>query len=286
LYRAGSGEPIVLVHGFTGCWMHWHPLLADLAARYEVIAPAGAGHDGGPVFPANLPITTSNGADALEAQLGELGIDTAHFVGNSMGGALVLEMAKRGRARSVVALAPAGGWSVGDGEAKRVGRFFARQIRLARMSAPRLGTIMKRPASRRLALREVMRHGELMSPAEAVEFAAASLRCTVSQGTIQALREDSPQTVVGDLDRITCPVLLASPQFDRILPADRHAPRYRREIPGVEYRTLPDCGHVPMWDDARLITRMIVDFVDRHTATDEQASRTEGTPGNQAVVGA
>ena len=40
----------------------------------------------------------------------ELGVDTAHFVGNSMGGALSLEMAKRGRARSVVAISPGGGW--------------------------------------------------------------------------------------------------------------------------------------------------------------------------------
>lgn len=51
LYRTGSGEPLVLLHGFTGTWRHWRPLLAELAARYEVIAPTLAGHDGGPPFP-------------------------------------------------------------------------------------------------------------------------------------------------------------------------------------------------------------------------------------------
>jgi pimeloyl-ACP methyl ester carboxylesterase len=60
-------------------------------------------------------------------------------------------------------------------------------------------------------------------------------------------------------------VLLASPQFDRILPAERHAPRLRREIPGVEARTLLGCGHVPMWDDTPTVVSMISEFVDRHS---------------------
>jgi hypothetical protein len=79
-----------------------------------------------------------------------------------------------------------------------------------------------------------------------------------------------------DLDSIECPVLLASPQFDRILPAERHAPRYRREIPGVESRVLPGCGHVPMWDDTRLIVRTISEFVDRHAALGVDSSSVSG----------
>ena len=31
LYRDGSGEPIVFLHGFTGSWHHWRPLLGPLA---------------------------------------------------------------------------------------------------------------------------------------------------------------------------------------------------------------------------------------------------------------
>ena len=41
--------------------------------------------------------------------LDEAGVETAHLVGNSLGGYLALLLAARGRARSVVALAPAGG---------------------------------------------------------------------------------------------------------------------------------------------------------------------------------
>jgi pimeloyl-ACP methyl ester carboxylesterase len=265
LYRAGSGEPLLLLHGFTGTWHHWRPLLGELVARYEVIAPTLAGHDGGPPFDMSGPLTFASSADHLERHLDEIGVGTAHVVGNSLGGGLALELAKRGRARSVVALAPAGGWVEGDGEAQRVGRFFARQLRITRLTAKRIPTIMRRPGSRRLAMRDVMRHGELVSPADAVDLALTSLRCSVSAKAIEAVSADKG-IALRDLDRIACPVLLASPEFDRILPADRHAPRYRREIPGVESRMLPGCGHLPMWDDTRLIVSTICEFVDRCVA--------------------
>jgi pimeloyl-ACP methyl ester carboxylesterase len=265
LYRAGSGEQVVLLHGFTGAWHHWRPVLGELAARYEVIAPTLAGHDGGPPYPLDGPLTYAGATDWLERHLDELGVTTAHIVGNSMGGALALELAKRGRARSVVAIAPAGGWSEGDGEAQRLGRFFSRQIRSARAAAPRIRPIMRRPSARRLALREIMRHGELVAPADAVDLTLSSVRCSVSDRALQALRADRGLALVG-LDQITCPVLIASPQFDRILPPARHAPRLLREIPGAESATLPGCGHVPMWDDTRLVVRSICDFVDRAIA--------------------
>jgi pimeloyl-ACP methyl ester carboxylesterase len=271
LYRAGSGEPVVLLHGFSGAWHHWRPVLGELVARYEVIAPTLAGHDGGPPYPLSSPLSFAGATDSLEHHLDELGVDTAHFVGNSMGGALALELAKRGRARSVVALAPAGGWTQGDGEAQRLAAFFTRQFRITRALAPRMAGILRRPSMRRIGLRDVMRHGELVAPADAVAITRSSLRCAVAQIGIDALRADRDLSLE-DLDRIACPVLLASPQFDRILPPERHAPRLRREIPGVEPVTLAGCGHVPMWDDTRLVVQTISEFVDRHASRAARAA--------------
>ena len=211
-------------------------------------------------------MTFAAAGDSVESHLDELGVETAHLVGNSLGGALALELAKRGRARSVVALAPAGGWSDGDGEARRLARFFAQQTRAARMTARAIPTVMSRPRSRRFAMRDIMRHGERMSAAEAVDMARSSARCTVSEAAIAALRADNG-LALHDLDRIRCPVLLASPEFDRVLPAERHAPRFRREIPDVEWRTLPDCGHVPMWDATGPLVQMIGELVDRATVS-------------------
>lgn len=265
LYRAGSGEPLLLLHGFTGTWQHWRPLLGELVARYEVIAPTLPGHYGGPAYPLSSSINYAGVTDLFEGQLDELGLDTAHVIGNSMGGALALELAKRGRARSVVAIAPAGGATDGDGEGPRIGRFFARQIRTTRIGAPGLPIVMRRPGVRHLALRDIMRHGELVAPADAVDLARTSLGCTVIDRVLEALRADRDLSL-RDLSSITAPVLLASPQFDRVLPAELHAPRLRREIPGIEWGILPDCGHVPMWDDTRLLVEIISEFVDRHTA--------------------
>lgn len=282
IYRAGSGEPVVLLHGFTAAWRIWHPILADLVARYEVIAPTLPGHHGGPSYPADQPMTFEHATDAVERLLDELGVGTAHFVGNSMGGGIALELAKRGRARSVVALAPAGGWSQGDGEGPRIGKFFARQIKMLQRTHAWSERIMRRPGTRRLAFREVMRHGELVAPMDAAEFSQAALQCSISQRAIGALLADKAELTIGDLDRIACPVLLATPQFDRVLPGPRHAPRYRREIPGVKAVTLSDCGHVPVWDDTKRVTQLIVDQVDRNR---EHGSDASAEP-QSAVVGA
>jgi pimeloyl-ACP methyl ester carboxylesterase len=277
LYRAGSGEPLLLIHGFTGTWRHWLPLLDGLAANHEVIAPTLAGHDGGPPFPSDVPMSFAAATDSLERHLDELGVGTAHVVGNSLGGGLALELAKRGRARSVVALAPAGGWSDGDGATLRVARFFARQIRVARATARITPAVMKRPRSRRWAMRDVMCHGERLTPAEAVDLAVTSTRCAVSAAAIAALRADKDLAIV-ELDRIACPVLLASPDVDRVLPVPQHAPRYRREIPGVELRTLQDCGHLPMWDAPELLVEMIGEFVARAAAASPAAATVTTAP--------
>ena len=261
----------MLLHGFTAAWRIWHPILADLVAHYEVIAPTLPGHHGGPSYPADRPITFEHSTDAVEGLLDEMGIGAAHFVGNSMGGGIALELAKRGRARSVVALAPAGGWSPGDGEGPRIGNFFARQIKMLRRTHAWSERIMRRPGTRRLAFREIMRHGELVSPADAAEISQAALGCSISQRAIRELLADNVGLTISDLDRITCPVLLATPQFDRVLPGPRHAPRYLREIPGVKAITLADCGHVPVWDDAKLVTKLIVEQVEGNLAPSPDA---------------
>jgi pimeloyl-ACP methyl ester carboxylesterase len=144
--------------------------------------------------------------------------------------------------------------------------------------------IMRRPGTRRLAFREIMRHGELVSPADAAEISQAAVHCSISQRAIQALLADEAGLTVGDLDRITCPVLLATPQFDRVLPGPRHAPRYRREIPGVTAITLPGCGHVPVWDDTKLVTNLIVEHVDRNLGSSPDARA--DVPSRSATVGA
>ena len=57
LYRAGAGEPLVLIHGFTATWRCWLPVLGLLVPRFEVIVPTLHGHDGGPPSPPGAETT-------------------------------------------------------------------------------------------------------------------------------------------------------------------------------------------------------------------------------------
>ena len=103
---------MVCLHGFTDTWRTWELVLPALEREHDVLAPTLAGHAGGP--PIEGEINDAVLADAVERAMDEAGFETAHFVGNSLGGYLALQLAARGRARSVVALAPAGGWAEGD----------------------------------------------------------------------------------------------------------------------------------------------------------------------------
>jgi pimeloyl-ACP methyl ester carboxylesterase len=49
--------------------------------------------------------------DDVSRRLDEAGIESAHLVSNSLGGWLALELARRGRACSVLSFAPAGAWN-------------------------------------------------------------------------------------------------------------------------------------------------------------------------------
>jgi pimeloyl-ACP methyl ester carboxylesterase len=266
LYRAGEGEPVVLLHGFTGHWRHWRPVLADLVARYEVIAPTLSGHNGGPAYPSGMRLEkVADAGDSLERHLDELGVGTAHFVGNSMGGSLALELAKRGRARSVVTFSPGGGWELGGPEPERIARFFARQMRVVRVLRKQIPRLMGRPGARKLALRDIMRHGELIAPADAIDVSLDPLACTVVNDVLASLR--AGRAHVEDLELVAAPTLIAWAELDRILPLETCSVRFTREIPDAELRVLPRVGHVPMWDDTRLVVNTITDWVEAHLAT-------------------
>jgi pimeloyl-ACP methyl ester carboxylesterase len=106
-----GGEPILLLHPFmmsSYVWKEVAPRLAD-TGRFEVFAPTMAGHNGGP-HSRSWFLDTTTLANHVEAQLDELGWTTAHVVGNSLGGWVAFELERRGRARTLTAIAPAGGW--------------------------------------------------------------------------------------------------------------------------------------------------------------------------------
>ena len=285
LYRAGEGEPLVLIHGFTATWRCWLPVLGLLVPRFEVIAPTLHGHHGGPV-PPRAAHSLSDATDHFEALLDGLGVGTAHFAGNSMGGALAIEMAKRGRARSVVAISPGGGWREDDArEVERIIRLFKRNQKSARVTERHHERLLGRPGFRRIGLRDIMTRGHLMPAEEAVLLTRSSTRCSIVDDVFVTMRNGSGRVV--DLDQVKAPTLVAWGEKDRLLPMDRHAERFRTEIPGGEFRVLRGLGHTPMWDDPAQIAELIADFASAASAAGDRqaASVTAGAAGSAASAG-
>jgi pimeloyl-ACP methyl ester carboxylesterase len=258
LYRAGTGEPLVLIHGFTATWRCWLPVLGLLVPRFEVIAPTLHGHDGGPTPPVTAR-TLAHAADHFELLLDELGVGSAHLAGNSMGGALALELAKRGRARSVVAISPGGGWEEGDSrEVERIIRLFKRTQRSARATVKHHERLLARPGFRKIGMRDIMARGHLVPAEEAVLMTRSSIRCRVVEDVFATMRDGSGRVV--DLDQVKAPTMVVWGEKDRLLPMDRHADRFRREIPGVRFEVMRGLGHTPMWDDPGQIAERIAGF--------------------------
>ena len=106
--RRGSGTPLVLLHGIGHRREAWDPILDQLAEHFDVIAPDLSGFGQSPAFAGEVPYTMENACDHLADQFTEWGITKPHVVGNSLGGAIALELGSRGLVSSVTALSPAG----------------------------------------------------------------------------------------------------------------------------------------------------------------------------------
>lgn len=123
-------------------WRTWDLVRPALERHHRVVVPPLVGHVDGPPATADLHMGTL--ADAIERTMDDAGIGTAHLVGNSLGGFVALQLAARGRARSVVAFAPAGGWAAGDESFRDVLRGQAAElvaellVGAARCDAPRM----------------------------------------------------------------------------------------------------------------------------------------------------
>lgn len=110
--EAGSGDPVVMIHGLGGTKASFLPTVVSLArAGYHAIAidQAGFGDSHKPLFaPYNASYLARSAIDFLD----ERGMGTAHFIGNSLGGRVTLEigLAHPERARKLALLACALPW--------------------------------------------------------------------------------------------------------------------------------------------------------------------------------
>jgi pimeloyl-ACP methyl ester carboxylesterase len=123
-------------------------VLPELERSFELLVPTLLGRYQSEPFARGVAPGVEALTDALERELDAAGWDTAHVDGNSLGGWLALELAKRGRARSVVAFAPAGGWEPGDPQVAATLRRQRELLGAARAAAPHAHAIAATPERR------------------------------------------------------------------------------------------------------------------------------------------
>ena len=91
--RAGSGNPLVLVHGYLGGSAQWADQLAAFAATHDVIAPDLPGFGQAAALPG--PTSIPDFAAAIMGFIDRLGVGTFTLLGHSMGGMIAQEIAAR-----------------------------------------------------------------------------------------------------------------------------------------------------------------------------------------------
>jgi pimeloyl-ACP methyl ester carboxylesterase len=260
----GDRPAVVLLHGVTMSGRVWRRVTPLLEPDLEVHTPTSLGHRGGsPVD--EQPTRVSHLVDDMERYLDAEGLDQPHLVGNSLGGWMALELARRGRAASVCAISPGGFWDEGGRRGKdRTVRTLERIALLGRLSRP-LGVLPHLlPLSRRIAMADVAERADQLSPRHAASAVLDLAECVVLADILTTHESVEP------FDELPCPVTIAWAERDRILPLRTLGQVARERIPQARFVILPGVGHVPMIDDPA----MVADVVLRTTRERGQAAST------------
>jgi pimeloyl-ACP methyl ester carboxylesterase len=250
--RSGSGEPLLLIHGLGVTRRCWDPIVPALESRHEVLRHDLPGFGESAPLPDGVPCSADGFADALERELDALGIGQPHVVGHSMGGWIALELAARGRARTVTALASVGGWT--RAEALYVSAATS-YLRLgAKALRPLAGPMTSKAPLRRMLLWLTNSRGERVPPQRAAE----AIRAMADAESFRAARNWFIRRTPAGLERISCPALIAWGTKDRLL-FPRQGPRLVAMIPGARLVELRRLGHDLMNDDPERTVQAILE---------------------------
>jgi pimeloyl-ACP methyl ester carboxylesterase len=249
-HRGGAGEPVVLIHGVGSQWQVWEPVLAALERERDVIAVDLPGFGDSPSLPVGVVPGAPALAQAVADFLDELGIERPVIGGNSLGGWIGLELAKRGRARAVVALSPAG---FADGWEQIAGRF---QLMNAWRGAQMRGVVewmARRPGTRAIAYGALMGRAKRLPPAAALAASRNLASSVAFTNTVAVITRDRFRGA----EQVNVPVTLLWGTRDLVL-FPWQAQRALRELPDARLVKLPGAGHVPTWDDPDAIVRELL----------------------------
>jgi pimeloyl-ACP methyl ester carboxylesterase len=247
--RTGNGPPLLLLHGIGMSHRAFCDVIEPLSRSFEVVAADQPGFGASPRL-AGAP-TMRALADAAAGLMASFGHARFHVAGNSLGGGVALHLALDGRAQSACALSPVGfaeGWERA---------FVHTSLLAARVQAPAAPALMRSigrvPAIRRALVRQYAEHGERVA---ATALGASFEDLAATTGYVATLRHAinwrAPSVV-----SFPCPVTIAWGEHDRLLLTRPQSARARTRMPSARHVTLPDCGHLPAWDDPALVASVV-----------------------------
>jgi pimeloyl-ACP methyl ester carboxylesterase len=251
-HRGGAGEPLLLIHGIGHTWRGWRPMLPLLEERFDVLAVDLPGFGHSAPFPPGLDSTPEALADAVEDEMARAGFDKAHIAGNSLGGWIAFELARRGRAETVTAISPAG---LQHAREKQWGAGILRGMRWLARNAPAPEPLLRNPVTRSLLAGPTTARPWKMDPDELIEEAELFGSNPGFEATLPHTFHAQPR----GLTTLDTPVLILWGTLDIVL-IPRQGRRFERLIPGAELRYIKGIGHVPMADAPEELAGAITDF--------------------------
>lgn len=275
--EAGAGLPVVLLHGLGATNASMLPTLAALSSRYRVLAPdlPGFGDTEKPRGAYDAPFF----ARWLLAFLDAVGVQSAHLVGNSMGGRVAIETAlvAAHRVGRLVLLAPSLAF-----------RKFRQAAPLVRLLSPEMGVVplpLLRPYVRH-SVQSLFVRPERLDPAwhdsATDEFLRVFAEPRGRVALFAAARQIYLETPFGPdgfwsrLPTLRAPSLFVWGSGDRMVPAafSRHV---ERALPAARSVILPDCGHIPQFERPYVTNRLTLDFLGEEGGrAAAQAARSSG----------
>lgn len=252
-HRSGSGEPLVLLHGIGHHWQAWSPVLSRLEAEHSVVAVDSPGFGRSPSLPAGTVPTVWAYADAFQAFFVEQRLSRPHVAGSSMGGAIALELARRGAVRSATAFSPAGFWT--PGELRYCQLSLGALAGMPRAVRPAVVAAARTRAGRVALFAQLVKRPAVVPADDAVSTLQDAWAAPAFPAALRAF--DAYEFTAGnELDEAQ--VTIAWGDSDRLLPYSRQAPRARAALPHARHLTL-DAGHLPFTDDPAAVAAAVLD---------------------------
>lgn len=255
--ETGAGEPLVLLHGFTGCAANWRPLLPRLAERHRVIAIdlPGHGNSGAPGGVARYKMPRV-AADLIEL-LTRHDATPAHWLGYSMGGRLALYMAVRQSSvvRSLTLVSATAGLA---NAAKRQARRAADEALAARIERDGVASFVAEWE------RNLLFAGLAGLPEEARATLHEQRLSNSPLGLANSLRgmgAGAQPSLWSRLAAMTAPALLIAGQRDTKFVALNEG--LAVSIPNATLRLIPDAGHVVQMEQPEAFLAVVTDFLER-----------------------